>query len=39
MFPAALEYIRFEKNARFFEGSIAYDAKLIGNYPNPRRTD
>ena len=39
MFREALEYIRFTKNTRFFEGSIAYDAKLIGEYPNPRCTD
>ncbi len=32
-FRAALEYIRFDKNTRFFEGSIAHEAEIIGDYP------
>lgn len=34
MLRAALEYIRFSKNTRFFEGSIAHEAGIIGSYPS-----
>jgi hypothetical protein len=38
-FKAALEWIRFHKNTKFFEGVFAYQAELIGSQPSPRCYD
>jgi hypothetical protein len=34
-FTAALEWIRFYKNTKYFEGVFAYQAELIRSQPNP----
>ncbi|MGB5981624.1 MAG: DUF3857 domain-containing protein [Nonlabens sp.] len=35
MFREALEYIRFYDNTFYFEGSLAHEAGIIGDYPSP----
>jgi hypothetical protein len=34
-FKAALEWIRFYKNTKYFEGVFAYQSEIIGSQPNP----